>query len=281
MYLRLDCPSGGCDPWDRYANIMVKDKTTNEWFEIGRHITPYGVDNNALTRGLEFDVTDYKSLLEGNVELRIFVETWVSSGWIVSLEFDYTPGTPDYKYYKVSRIIQYNGNSLGGVPYGGLNGNTEIDLEKFDLIKSLQIGRNIESAHIRTIVTGWGHATPADSDGRACAEWCFRTHKIKIDNSNLFSHYMGPIGCSQNPINNQGGNWTPDRAGWCPGMVVPVRINKFDNNISGKNMRYEYDFKDWVNDFQTTTDNKNGYYAISSFLVLKSNQEIQRATIIE
>tara|TARA_B100000963_G_scaffold340692_1_gene339612 strand:+ start:567 stop:1967 length:1401 start_codon:yes stop_codon:yes gene_type:complete len=281
MYLRLDCPSGGCDPWDRYANIMVKDKITNEWFEIGRHITPYGVDNNALTRGLEFDVTDFKSLLEGNVELRIFVETWVSSGWIVSLEFDYTPGTPDYKYYKVSKIIQYNGNSLGGVPYGGLNGNTEIDLEKFDLIKSLQFGDNIESAHIRTIVTGWGHATPADSDGRACAEWCFRTHKIKIDNSNLFSHYMGPIGCSQNPINNQGGNWAPDRAGWCPGMTVPVRINKFDSDVSNKTMNYEYDFENWTNDFVGTPgyNNKNAFYAISSFLILKSNSEIERAII--
>ncbi len=281
MYLRLDCPSGGCDPWDRYANIMVKDKTTNEWFEIGRHITPYGVDNNVLTRGLEFDVTDFKSLLEGNVELRIFVETWVSSGWIVSLEFDYTPGTPDYKYYKVSRIIQYNGNSLGGVPYGGLNGNTEIDLEKFDLIKSLQFGDNIESAHIRTIVTGWGHATPADSDGRACAEWCFRTHKIKIDNSNLFSHYMGPIGCSQNPIDNQGGNWEPDRAGWCPGMTVPVRIDKFDNDVSNKTMNYEYGFENWTNDFVGTPgyNNKNAFYAISSFLILKSNSEIERAII--
>ncbi len=281
MYLRLDCPSGGCDPWDRYANIMVKDKTTNEWFEIGRHITPYGVDNNALTRGLEFDVTDFKSLLEGNVELRIFVETWVSSGWIVSLDFDYTPGTPDYKYYKVSRIIQYNGNSLGGVPYGGLNGNTEIDLEKFDLIKSLQIGSNIESAHIRTIVTGWGHATPTDSDGRACAEWCFRTHKIMIDNSSLFSHYMGPIGCSQNPINNQGGNWAPDRAGWCPGMTVPVRIDKFNSDVSNKTMNYEYDFENWTNDFVGTPgyNNKNAFYAISSFLILKSNSEIERAII--
>ena len=283
MYLRLDCPSGGCDPWDRYANIMVKDKTTNEWFEIGRHITPYGVDNNALTRGLEFDVTDFKSLLEGNVELRIFVETWVSSGWIVSLEFDYTPGAPDYKYYKVSRIIQYNRNSLGGVPYGGLNGNNEIDLEKFDLIKSLQFGGNIESAHIRTIVTGWGHATPADSDGRACAEWCFRTHKIKIDNSNLFSHYMGPIGCSQNPINNQGGNWAPDRAGWCPGMTVPVRIDKFDSDVSNKTMSYEYDFENWTNDFVGTPgyNNKNAFYAISSFLILKSNSEIERAIILD
>ena len=35
---------------------------------------------------------------------------------------------------------------------------------------------------------------------------------------------MGPIGCGSNPISNQGGNWAPDRAGWCPGMVVPVRI---------------------------------------------------------
>ena len=281
MYLRLDCPSGGCDPWDRYANIMVRDKITNAWFEIGRHITPYGVDNRALDRGIEFDVTDFKSLLEGSVELRIFVETWVSSGWIVSLEFDFIPGTPDYKYYKVSSIIQFNGNSLGGVPYGGLNGNTEIDLDKFDLIKSLQIGNNVESAHLRTIITGWGHATPADSDGRACAEWCFRTHNIKIDNSNLFSHYMGPIGCSQNPINNQGGNWAPDRAGWCPGMSVPVRINKFETDVSNKTLNYEYDFENWTNDFVGTPgyNNKNAFYAISSFLILKSDSEIERAII--
>jgi len=281
MYLKLDCPSGGCDPWDRYANIMVRDKITNAWFEIGRHITPYGVGNSALVRGLEFDVTDFKNLLEGNVELRIFVETWVSSGWIVSLEFDFIPGTPDYKYYKVSSVIQFNGNSLGGVPYGGLNGNTEIDLDKFDLIKSLQIGNNVESAHLRTIITGWGHATPADSDGRACAEWCFRTHNIKIDNSNLFSHYMGPIGCSQNPINNQGGNWAPDRAGWCPGMTVPVRIDKFGADLSNKTMNYEYEFENWTNDFVGTTgyNNKNAFYAISSFLILKSNSEIERAII--
>ena len=281
MYLKLDCPSGGCDPWDRYANIMVRDKITNAWFEIGRHITPYGVGNSALARGLEFDVTDFKNLLEGNVELRIFVETWVSSGWIVSLEFDFIPGTPDYKYYKVSSVIQFNGNSLGGVPYGGLNGNTEIDLDKFDLIKSLQIGNNVESAHLRTIITGWGHATPADSDGRACAEWCFRTHNIKIDNSNLFSHYMGPIGCSQNPINNQGGNWAPDRAGWCPGMTVPVRIDKFGTDLSNKTMNFEYEFENWTNDFIGTTgyNNKNAFYAISSFLILKSNSEIERAII--
>ena len=92
---------------------------------------------------------------------------------------------------------------------------------------------------------------------------------------------MGPIGCSQNPINNQGGNWAPDRAGWCPGMKVPVRIDKFGNDVSNKTLNYEYDFENWTNDFLGTPgyNNKNAFYAISSFLILKSNSEIERAII--
>ena len=50
-------------------------------------------------------------------------------------------------------------------------------------------------------------------------EWCYRTHDIKINNASAFQHYMGPIGCPSNPINDEQdpGNWEPNRAGWCPG----------------------------------------------------------------
>ena len=281
MYIRLECPSGGCDPWDRFANILVKNSSTNQWYEMARHITPYGVGNSQLTRGLEVDVTDFKSLLSGNVELKIYAETWVASGWVISLEFDYLAGNPDYKYYQITPVIQFNRNSLSGVPYGGENGNTQIDKEKFDLTKTISVGSNIKSAHFRTIISGWGHATPADSDGRACAEWCFRTHKIKIDNVDKFSHYMGPIGCGNNPISNQGGNWAPDRAGWCPGMVVPLRLDKFDSDVSNTDINFEYYFQPWINNFAGTPgyNNKNAYNAISTFIVLKSDQEIEPATI--
>ena len=68
MYIRLECPSGGCDPWDRFANILVKDTDTNQWYEMARHITPYGVGNSVLDRGLEVDVTDFKSMLTGNAK---------------------------------------------------------------------------------------------------------------------------------------------------------------------------------------------------------------------
>ena len=281
MYIRLECPSGGCDPWDRFANILVKNSDTNQWYEMARHITPYGVGNSVLDRGLEVDVTDFKSLLVGNVELKTYAETWVSSGWVISLEFDFLAGEPDYKYYQITPVIQFNNNSLSGVPYGGENGVTELDETKFDLKKSISLGSNIKSAHFRTIISGWGHATPADSDGRACAEWCFRTHKIKIDNTDKFSHYMGPIGCSSNPITNQGGNWSPDRAGWCPGMVVPVRIDQFNSDISNSTIDFEYYFQPWTNNFVGTQgyNNKNAYNAISSFIVLKSDQQIDAATI--
>ena len=281
MYIRLECPSGGCDPWDRFANILVKNGDTNQWYEMARHITPYGVGNSVLDRGLEVDVTDFKSLLVGNVELKTYAETWVSSGWVISLEFDFLAGEPDYKYYQITPVIQFNNNSLSGVPYGGENGVTELDETKFDLKKSISLGSNIKSAHFRTIISGWGHATPADSDGRACAEWCFRTHKIKIDNTDKFSHYMGPIGCSSNPITNQGGNWSPDRAGWCPGMVVPVRIDQFNSDISNSTIDFEYYFQPWTNNFVGTQgyNNKNAYNAISSFIVLKSDQQIDAATI--
>lgn len=281
MYIRLECPSGGCDPWDRFANILVKNSDTNQWYEMARHITPYGVGNSVLDRGLEVDVTDFKSLLVGNVELKTYAETWVSSGWVISLEFDFLAGEPDYKYYQITPVIQFNNNSLSGVPYGGENGVTELDETKFDLKKSISLGSNIKSAHFRTIISGWGHATPADSDGRACAEWCFRTHKIKIDNTDKFNHYMGPIGCSSNPITNQGGNWSPDRAGWCPGMIVPVRIDQFNSDISNNTIDFEYYFEPWTNNFVGTQgyNNKNAYNAISSFIVLKSDQQIDAATI--
>ena len=168
--------------------------------------------------------------------------------------------------------MQYNRNSLEGVIYGE-------DQSKFDLDKSISFGENIQSAHLRTIITGWGHATPADADGRRCAEWCFRTHTIKIDGVHKFQHQMKGIGCSSNPINNQGGNWQPDRAGWCPGMAVPLRVDKFSENLNGKTIKFDYSFQPWVNDLKTDASNKHAYYAISTFLVLKSNEEISAAIV--
>ena len=268
MFLQIDCPTTGCDDWDRFANVKVKDPVSGSWFEIGRYITPYWVGTQQLDRGLEFDVTDFKSLLTGTVELRIYIENWTAKADIVTVEFDFIEGTPDYQYYAISEVLGYHVNSIDGVPYGVSH--------NFDLDKTIQMPSNVESGQFRTIISGWGHATPNDIGGRPCAEWCFRTHNIKINGSSSFQHYMGAIGCASNPINNQNpGNWQPDRAGWCPGMVVPVRLDNIDLNSLGSSFNFEYDFEDWVSDEL----GGNAYYATSVYIVVKSSTPIANPVV--
>lgn len=91
------------------------------------------------------------------------------------------------------------------------------------------------------MISGWGHATPYDNGGRGCSEWCFRTHKMLINGQESFSHYLGPMNCKNNPVNNQRpGNWTGDRAGWCPGMEVLPRVNQLPSSLLGKSFDLEY-----------------------------------------
>lgn len=272
MYVKLECPTGGCDPWDVFAHVQVKDPASGEWYEMGRYITPYGVDNHQLARGFEIDVTDFKSLLSGTVELRAYTEVWGPDGWLVSVDFDYIAGTPEYAYSAISSVVQYNKNSLEGVPYG-------VDHSSFDLTKTIQVPSNAENTYLRTIITGWGHATPMDAGGRPCAEWCFRTHDVLINSMPTFTHDMGPIGCGSNPVSPQYGNWQPNRAGWCPGMAVPVRIDNFTNPMAGTSFDFEYDFEDWTADGGTASGQNGAYYAISTFVVVQSNTPISKPVV--
>ncbi|MEE4178498.1 MAG: peptide-N-glycosidase F-related protein [Bacteroides sp.] len=271
MFIKLRCPDGGCNAWDVFANIKVWDNDSETWFEIGRYITPYGVDNVQRPQGFIVDVTDFKSLLAGEVSLRSFVETWGSDGWLVTVDFEVTEGNPDYPYYAVQNVLDYAQHSLHGVPYG--------EEHDFVLQKTIGIPANAVETCLRTIITGWGHATPLDPGGRGCAEWCFRTHQVAINGEAMFDHDMGPMGCGQNAVQPQYGNWTPDRAGWCPGMEVPVRKDLFADPMNGQSFTFNYEFQEWENNFQSTADNPHAYYALTTFVVVKSNEPIQKPSV--
>lgn len=263
MYVQNPCVNKECDEWDRFANVYVKNKQTNEWYEIGRFITPYWVGSEKLERGWEFDVTDFKSLLTGDTEIKIYTETWLAKGRVYSVDFDFIYGETAYKYSAVTPLYQYNQSSIDGVPYG--------TAETTDLARKITLPANTEMAYFRTTISGWGHATPADAGNRACAEWCYRRHHIQLDGADAFEHYMGPIGCANNPINNQApGNWKPDRAGWCPGMVVPPYINNLTGDLKNKTLNFNYKLEPWT---ANNPENK-AFYAISTFVVVHSNTPI-------
>ena len=97
MSVNLECPNGGCDPWDRKAKISVMH--LEEWYEIGRYVTPYGVEC-----GWFFDVTDYRSILKGEVPILSYIDTWVRPGWLVTIEFHFISGAPNYDYTAIRNI---------------------------------------------------------------------------------------------------------------------------------------------------------------------------------
>jgi len=265
MFIKDICPNKDCDEWDRYANVYVKDMQTGVYYEIGRFITPYWVGNEKLERGYEFDVTDFKTLLSGQTELKIYTETWLAKGRTYSVEFDFEEGVPDYKYYAIAPVFQYNKSSIDGVPYG-----KDFDTSVFDLNKSITIPSNVEIAYFRTIISGWGHSAPGN-----CAEWCFKTHNLLINGNQTFQHKLEGIGCADNPVDNQApGNWEPNRAGWCPGMAVPMRFNNIDKSRFGSAFDFEYKFQNY-------TTSGDAYYAISTFVVLKSNTPISKPIITD
>ncbi len=267
-YIVDTCSNKNCDEWDRYANLYVKDKETNDWYEIGRFITPYWVGTEKLPKGFEIDVTDFKSLISGKTDLKIYTETWNNKGRTYFVNFEIVYGTPDYKYYSVAPVIQYNKSSIDGVPYGKPHDKV--------LVKSVELPKNTQKAHLRTIITGWGHAQPATESG-PCAEWCNRKHHILINTKKAFEHYLGPLGCANNPINNQApGNWMPNRAGWCPGMVVPNRIDELDSSLFNAPFKYKYKFQEWKDD---GTNKEGAFYAISTFVIAKSNEKIEKPVV--
>ena len=43
---------------------------------------------NDIKSRIGFDVTDFKNLLSGKVELRSFIEVWGADGWLITLDFE-------------------------------------------------------------------------------------------------------------------------------------------------------------------------------------------------
>ena len=81
-----------CDPYDRVGYCRVKNYR-GEWVELYRYVTPFGVECED-----QLDVTDYTTVLQGLVEFEVYFQTWDGSGYNPVVIFDYTKGTPEYKY---------------------------------------------------------------------------------------------------------------------------------------------------------------------------------------
>lgn len=229
--LLVECPSstGDCDNWDRRAFIDVKGPDGN-WIEIIRYITPYGVGcSHAI------DLTDYASLLQGEVEFRMFIDTWGTGGWQISLDLTYNQGTPQYLYSNVEEL--WDGNWELGNP---------TNLQPVD-IANYTFDSNIVSSHLRLSNTGHGWGT---NNSQNAAEFYEATNFIDIDGIEYYEQHLWN-NCDPNPdsCTGQQGTWYFSRAGWCPGAIAHPNIVDLTSEINKGTVDFSYRFDPTYEDF--------------------------------
>ena len=198
MHFDLDCPTGGCDPWDRYSDVKVEVNGVE--YEIARYVTPYALSTCNWT----LDVTEYRDLLKGTVDLKSYIETW-SNGWLFNADFEFVMGTPQYENIYVENLW---------VDYFLIYGDTlfySINLPE----QTRTVPMNAEKTVVRIVNTGHGQGNTQNA-----AEFSNMTHEIRINGQQAFTQNLWKADCAQNPCANQPGTWQFARAGWCPGQEV-------------------------------------------------------------
>lgn len=229
-FFEVTCPAiaGGCDDWDRYAFVDVKAPDGN-WIQLIRYITPYGVACDH-----ELDVTDYMSLLQGEVEMRVFIDTWGTGGWQLTLDTHYNEGSPRYFYSDVVEIWDDT------FPFGNPTNLQPVPTAE------IEIPALVEASHLNVSNTGhnWG-----DNNTGNAAEFYNATHFLDIDGEETFVQNLWR-NCNPNPddCTGQRGTWRFPRAGWCPGAISPPDTYDLTDYI-GQTFNLDYRFDPRYQDF--------------------------------
>lgn len=232
----VECPNvpGGCDDWDRLAYIQVK-APNGEWIEFVRYITPYGVGCSHFV-----DLSNYLSLLQGEVEIRMFIDTWGTGGWNVNLQLNYERGTPKYLYTDVDVLWE------GSFPFGNFNTPQPLDTIAYTFPE------DTEEAEILLTTTGHGWG---DNNSLNAAEFFHATHHIKVDETTSFEQDLW-MDCDPNPdaCTGQMGSWTFNRAGWCPGAIGKMYNYDLSDFIAQNTVDLSYIFQEDYRDLCNTSN---------------------------
>lgn len=264
------CPSvaGGCDDWDRLAWVEIK-APNGDWMELFRYITPY-----AKGCAHAIDVTDFESILQGNTEIRMYIETWGSGGWKLDLDFEYQTGTPDFLYSTVEEKW-----------HGTYNFGNPIKPQPMDTVV-IDFPNSTEKSKFRLTTTGhgWGN----NNTGNA-AEFYHATHNLKINDADAFQQDLWTV-CNPNPdgCTGQAGTWQYNRAGWCPGTIAMPFSYDLTPHLEEAPFKFSYIFQESYTDLcnsanpncvtgTTCPDCNDGYnpmYRIGGYQINFSNDPV-------
>jgi Peptide-N-glycosidase F, C terminal/Peptide-N-glycosidase F, N terminal len=238
LHLSLDCPSGGCDPWDRLGTLGVvtakgSDGGADTVIEIERFVTPYHVGAQ-----WDIDVTDLRPLLSGDITLRGFIDTWVGpgsqygDGWLLTARFEMKGGIPAALPVAVLPVW-----TMRSAVYGDPAKPIPSSLPP----ETLMLPSGTSSYALRTFVTGHGQG-----NAKNCAEFCSRQHTITAGTT-AHEAKVWRTDCATTAAPNQEGTYKYSRAGWCPGADVRPWVIDVTQDVAGGKATFAYDVEAYEN----------------------------------
>lgn len=203
-------------------NISTLDyyNKTDGKIEILSLVTPYG---NGLDLGQEgktftIDVTDYATILQG--EKWMSIEMGGQNQEELDIQFLFITGTPERDVMAVQNIWPFR---RGWFP----------DIQADVFFEPRQVPLSSEASHfkLRSAITGHGQN----------GEFVSRQHYININGGSQEFQYDVWKACGENPMYPQGGTWTFDRAGWCPGLPTDIQQFSLDGLANpGETIEIDY-----------------------------------------
>lgn len=220
-------------------------------FEIGRYITPYGIGFDLGPNGFTYvyDVTDYQSLLMGDVDFSAH-----NTQELIDVKFVFITGTPPRNVLGVQQLW----DGLQSYSYSALDNDINLSAQTVSLDPAGDMFK------LKTRITGHGH-----NGTNNCCEWgngVGREHELLIDGTSRFLwDIWQETQCGDNPNTGQGGTWPYAREGWCPGdKVTDYEFDITPFVTPGSTASIDYDIED-----VPTTDpaQGNGNYVMSMHMV--------------
>jgi hypothetical protein len=243
LQLRLACPPGGCDRYDRWGFIGVAsgEGLDESITEIARFATPFGGAADWTT-----DVTELSPLLAARRKLVVQIDTWVGpnrppgAGWLVDATLTFTPGTAERRPIQVIPLW-----AVGTAEVGDPANPPTIPA------RMVQIPAEAASVELRSFVTGHGQGNLQN-----CAEFCPKVHTYTVgaksfqrmawrDDCASFCTLTRLPGsavqvCQESPTGVVASVRAP-RANWCPGaLVVPWSFDVTDVARPGASVNVSY-----------------------------------------
>jgi hypothetical protein len=174
-------------------------------------------------------------LLHDEVSFGSYIESWIGDarGWLVTIEFAFIEGEPDFYPYEIVNLWQYS--------YAVMGDSSRPVEEKLSPM-DITIDSNADKVKLRVTTTGHGQGNTLNA-----AEFSQLWHSVDVGPDSVY-HILWRTDCATNPCSPQGGTWQYNRAGWCPGQsVIP-----WDNDITahvtaGQSITLDYNIEPYEN----------------------------------